>query len=314
MTDFSIITSNEIGLVFENSELFLDAEVVVNSSSISLIAVNSRVEYWTEFFPLNFIQLNCSAIFSNLNNEVVFDSFDCFHCQFLTKQKVNITNHFEVNYANIYAIIELEETVSEAMLSGSIRLSNHLLSHCPTIFIDLQLSTIKSDVPVKPFVHCYSDVFIQNSVSLLNVDVDFNHNILLLNASLQLDQDLIINHKLSGHGVIESNVFNYGLIIPDKKLEFLDSLYLSTLSNLKLGLSLFDHQISIVDDVSLSGILQIEVDLTHDILGGDRQLITASTLSGNFDEFNCNCNSIMYISYTFSSLIASVNDYIVDLN
>ncbi|KAL0245144.1 hypothetical protein GEMRC1_009224 [Eukaryota sp. GEM-RC1] len=315
LIEYSTISSNDFVLELESSELYLEEEVVITSSSSILIAINSRIFYWTEFFEFVIVKLKFSSIHTNLNNEVTFDSFDCFHCQLLTNQKVNVTSHFKINSANISASIELQESVSDAILNGNVRISNNLKLYSPTKFIDLQLSTVNSELPIKPSLQCFSNVLIQNSVSTLNVDADFKHNILLFNASLLLDQDLVIKHKLSGSGLIESNVINYGLIVPDKSLQFSESLSLYNSSTLKYLLSsTFDHQISIVDDVYLSGILLIEVVLTHDIIGRDLELINAGQLIGNFSEIHCDCNSILSISYTSSYVFASVNDYIVNLN
>ncbi|KAL0245047.1 hypothetical protein GEMRC1_009127 [Eukaryota sp. GEM-RC1] len=315
LAENTTIFSNDLVLELKGSALYLEEEVVITSFSISLIAINSRIYYWTEFFLLSTIDLNYSSIYSSLINEVTYDSFDCCHCQFLTNQKVNIINHLNFNSANISASIQLQESDSDAILSGNIRISNNLNLYSPTTLIDLQFSTLQSVLPINPYLHCFSNVLIQNSVSILNVDVDFHHNVLLLNGSLQLDQDLVIKHKLSGSGLIKSNVLNYGSIVPDKSLEFSENLSLVSSSNLKYSLSPnFDHQISIVDDVYLSGMLLIEVVLTHDIIGRSLELINAGQLIGNFSEIHCNCTSILSISFTSSSVIASVNDYIVDLN
>ncbi|KAL0245060.1 hypothetical protein GEMRC1_009140 [Eukaryota sp. GEM-RC1] len=315
LSEFTTISSNDFVLVLESSDLYLEEEVVVASSSISLIAISSQIACWTEFFLLSTIDLKYSSIYSNLINGVTFDSFDCFHCQFLTNQKVNISDHFKINSANISASIELLESVSDAIFSGNVKISNNLKLFSPTKLIDLQLSALQSELPIQPYFQCFSNVLIQNSVSILNVDVDFKHNILLLNVSLQLDQDLVIKHKVSGSGLIESSVLNYGSIVPDKSLEFSKKLSLCSSSNLKYVLSSsFDHQISIVDDVYLFGILLIEVGLMYDIIGRDLELISAGQLIGNFSEIHCDCNSILSISYTSSSVIASVNDYNVNLN
>ncbi|KAL0244150.1 hypothetical protein GEMRC1_008235 [Eukaryota sp. GEM-RC1] len=313
--EYSTISSNDFVLDLESSELYLEEEVVITSSSISLIAINSRLNYWTEFFLLSIIDLKYSFVYSSLINVVTFDSFACFHCELLTNQKINISNHLEINSANISASIELLESVSDAILSGNIRISSNFNFYSPPKLIDLQLSTLQSELSIKPYLRCFSNVLFQNSVSILNVDVDFHHNVLLLNASLLLDQDLVINHKLSGSGLIESNVLNYGLMVPDKSLEFSKKLSLLSSSNLKYLLSSsLDHQISIIGDVYLSGMLLIEVVLTHDIIGRDLELISAGELIGNFSEIHCDCDSILSIFYTSSSVFASVNDYIVNLN
>ncbi|KAL0244569.1 hypothetical protein GEMRC1_008651 [Eukaryota sp. GEM-RC1] len=252
MSQFTTVSSNNFVLELESSELYLEDEVVITSSSITLFALNSDIYYWTQFFTVSIINLNYSSIFSNLNNEVTFSSFDCFHCQLLTNQKINITKHLEINSANLSANIELQQSASDVILSGNIRILNDLQLFSPTKLVNLQLSTLQSELPIKPYLHCFSNVLIQNLVSILNVDVDFKHNVLLLNASLQLDQDLVIKHKLSGSGLIESNVLNYGSVVPDKSLEFSKKLSLFTSSTLKYLLSSsLDHQISIVDDVYL---------------------------------------------------------------
>ncbi|KAL0245998.1 hypothetical protein GEMRC1_007214 [Eukaryota sp. GEM-RC1] len=249
-------------------------EDVVVSSSIILIAINSQIEYLTLFFPLHLVDLTYSRLSSNLINDIAFNSLDCSHCQLLTKQRVNVTDYLKIN-------------------SGK----------------------ISAKEPLEVYFHFFSDVKIQNSVSILNIDVDFKHDIFLFNTSLLLDQDLVVHRVLSGSGVIESNVLNYGTVFARNNLDFYKSLSLSSSSNLKFLLSSsFEDQVSIADDVYLSGMLEIEVILSRAIIGSDFELIRAGQLFGHFDEIRSNCKSIISLSFSTSSVLASFNDYILELN
>ncbi|KAL0244470.1 hypothetical protein GEMRC1_008554 [Eukaryota sp. GEM-RC1] len=295
----------DIQISLIDSELFLNENVTFQYFSIDLIALESIISVSAEYLQFNALYLFHSTLSSMSNVDLLFNSFDCF------PQPTFSSTMF------------VTESVSTALLTGNIRTSNSIHLLCNVTLVDLDLSelpsTSLSELPFtsSPSLTFYSSVWLCNRISVL-INVEFQRHVFLSNASYYSDRDLKIDFLLSGTGDIYTNVLNSGGLIP-KLLEIDAHLTFFAVSKLQVSLSSGIIPLSVVSTASLSGALEVEIDvdndtLIHDIIGREFTLVRAGEIIGNFDDIDSDCNSILSISYTASFVIASVNDYIVNLN
>ncbi|KAL0244661.1 hypothetical protein GEMRC1_008743 [Eukaryota sp. GEM-RC1] len=311
----SEVFSQFLSITVNSSELYHDDSINLFTSSVSLIAVNSR--FHNDFDIVNFelVDLSYSTLESSSEIEVIVDYFSCFHCQVLGNSLLIIESYCEIDSGNFSSPIVVQEYVTNSFVLGNLQLSNPFVFHSDVVLDDVSVSEFQSS---GGSITCRSDVLMRIHVQFFSVSFLSFSDIILSDATLNLEESLVLSNPqiLSGSGVIFDNTTNFGQIIPLPLIVFDQNLVLSYSSTVTIRLinDSTSTQVIIGSTVFLDGSLEVLFDPLKYLSGNQYLLIVASNLIGQFSSISGPCSSIFKVSYSSTSVIGSLNEYIPYLN
>ncbi|KAL0245139.1 hypothetical protein GEMRC1_009219 [Eukaryota sp. GEM-RC1] len=312
----SVILSDSLRIILDSSELLFDQSVNISSSTLSLIASNSRFQNDFDFANINVLDLSFSTFESFSDTRIRIAYFSCIHCQILGNYSLLIHSSSEINSGNFSSLIIFQESVGTSLISGQVQLADcfEFLNH-----------VILDDVSVSEFltssdgsITCHSDVLMRNDVRISSVFFVFNDTLTFFDATFQFEElfQLFDFQTVMGFGTIVTNCLNFGRLYPSSIFTFEHDLSLSPSSSifLKVNNDSTSTQLIVGSTAHLDGILEIEFDTNHDSISQNYTLIESGLINGRFSTIINPCASLISMIYSRTSLIVSVNDYVANLN
>ncbi|KAL0244967.1 hypothetical protein GEMRC1_009047 [Eukaryota sp. GEM-RC1] len=315
LSEDSEIISHFLSITLNSSELYYDDSVDISSSTVSLIAINSRFQNDLDFADFHILDLSFSTFQSVSDTQVVVGYFSCFHCQVLGKSVLLIETYSEINSGNFSTSLIVQESVDNSSISGQVQLANSFDFFSHVILDDVSVSEFQSS---SGSITCHSDVLMRNFVTLSTTSFDSDADIILSDANVILEQklELSVFQILKGSGTVFNNTSNAGKLIPLPLIIFDDSLALLPSSIVSIQINSGDSftQLIIGSTAYLDGILEIEFETMYDSTGNNYTIIESDLINGKFHDVISPCNSLITTIYSETSLIVSVNDNVLDLN
>ncbi|KAL0244243.1 hypothetical protein GEMRC1_008328 [Eukaryota sp. GEM-RC1] len=295
--------SDSLFITLNSSELHFDNSVDISSSSVSLIAINSHFQNDVDFSSIHLLNLSFSTFESACYTQVNVDLFYCFNCQLLGNSSLVIEFDCEVNSGNFSSQLKFLESVDNSSIIGQVQLSNSIDFFGHVILDDVSISEFQSSS--NGSITCHSDVLIKNDVTISKVSFIYYETLTLYDSTLLFDPLFVIldYQIIRGFGSIITNTSNFGKIQPSSNFTFEENLFLSSSSIISLQINNDSSATLLI--VSSTAYLdgQLEVDLTQ-----------TGQIKGRFRNVINPCASLVSLIYTRTSLIISVNDYVMELH
>ncbi|KAL0244424.1 hypothetical protein GEMRC1_008508 [Eukaryota sp. GEM-RC1] len=310
----SKIASEDLTITLNSSELYFDDSFDFSSSSVSLIAISSRFQSDFDIANFRILDLYVSTFESVSTTQTIVAYFSCFHCQILGSSAFLIETYSEINSGNFSSSLIVQESVDNSSITGQVQLANSFDFFSHVILDDVSVSEFQSS---SGSIICHSDVLMKNDVGISKISFIYNGTLTLYGSTLLFDPFFVIldYQIITGFGTIITNTSNCGKIKPSSNFTFEDNIFLSSSSivSLQINNDYSSTQLIIGSTAYLDGILELELDTKYDSTGNNYTLIEAGLINGRFSSFNP-CASLITTFYSETSLIVSVNDFVVDLN
>ncbi|KAL0244143.1 hypothetical protein GEMRC1_008228 [Eukaryota sp. GEM-RC1] len=314
VTSDSKIASDDLTITLNSSDLYYDDSVDISSSSVSLIAINSRFQNDFDFDNIRVLDLSFSTFESASSIHIIVGYFSCFHCQLLGNSSLLTETYSEINSGNFSSSLVVTQSADTNTLIGQVQLANSIDFFSYVILDDVSVSEFQSSIGS---IICHSDVLMRNVVAISSIPFVFHNALILSDATVFLDPLFVLLdfQTLKGVGTIDTNILNFGRINPSSTLTFNDNLTLSFSSIVTLQISndSSSTQLIVGSTAYLDGILEIEFDTKSDSTRYNYTLIESDQINGRFRSIINPCASLITTFYSKSSLIVSVNDFVVDL-
>ncbi|KAL0244252.1 hypothetical protein GEMRC1_008337 [Eukaryota sp. GEM-RC1] len=313
LSESTRILSDSTTITLHSSELYYDDSVDILSPVLNFVAINSH--FLNDISNFHRLNLSYSTFESTVGTEVIVGFFSCFYCQILGNWSMAIASEVQISSGNFSSSLIVQESSDNAVISGQVKLAN---------FINVYSRVILDDVSVSEFqtssgsIACHSDVLMRNDVSISNVSFTFNGTLALFDSTVRIEFLFILfdYQTMSGFGTIDTNILNFGRTHPSSTLTFNDnlSLFPSSIISLQINNDSSFTQLIVGSTAYLDGILEIEFDTKSDSTSYNYTLIESDQINGRFRSIINPCASLISTFYSKSSLIVSVNDFVVDLN
>ncbi|KAL0244966.1 hypothetical protein GEMRC1_009046 [Eukaryota sp. GEM-RC1] len=309
------VSTGHLTIALIDSELFFNQSVISSSSTICLAAFHSFVQLMMPQFHFDSVNFNLSILELVNSSDIVVESLSCIDCFVLGTHLLYVNHSSYINSGKFSPFILVSEYAQCSFITGQVYLTHSF---------DFYSHVILDDVSVSEFlvssgsIICHSDVLMRNTVSISNVSFVFKDTLSLFDTIFLFDPLLVLFdfQTMKGFGTIDTNIVNSGIIRPSPYFKFNDNLSLSTSSIICIQINnttSYDHLI--VDLTSfLDGILELEFETNYDSTGDNYTLIESGLINGKFSNIVNPCASLITPFYSETSLIVSVNDYVVDLN
>ncbi|KAL0244901.1 hypothetical protein GEMRC1_008983 [Eukaryota sp. GEM-RC1] len=315
LTVDSKINSDSLHITLNSSELYFDDSVDISSSNVSVVAINSRFQNDVILANLHILDLSFSTFESVSSTKTIVAYFSCFHCQILGSSPLSVEKYSEINSGNFSSSLIVQESVDNSSITGRIQLANSFDFFSHVILDDVSVSEFQPSS--NRSITCHSDVLMKNDVSISKVSLIYYDTLTLNDSTLLFDPCFVIldYQIITGFGAITTNTSNFGKIKPSSNFTFEDNLSLSSSSivSLQINNDYSSTQLIIGSTAYLDGILELELGTKYDSTGNNYTLIEAGLINGRFSSINP-CASLITTFYSETSLIVSVNDFVVDLN
>ncbi|KAL0242693.1 hypothetical protein GEMRC1_005256 [Eukaryota sp. GEM-RC1] len=311
----SEILSDYLTLTLNSSELYYDDSTSISSSTIRLIAVNSRFQNDFDFDNIDVLDLSFSTFESPSDTQIIVGYFSCFHCQILGNSPLSIETHAQINSGNFSSSLAGQESLSNFSISGSVQLTQSFDCFSHVILDDVSVSQFQSSSSGS--IRCHADVVMRNDVHLSDVTLIFNDKLIFVDATFLSENlfKLFDFQNLTRFGTIDTNFENSGIIHPSSTFTFNDNLSLAPFSIVSLQIKNDSSTQLIVGSTAyLDGILVIDFDTQYDSTGSNYTLVESGQINGRFSTIINPCASLITTVYSKTSLIVSVNDFIANLN
>ncbi|KAL0244772.1 hypothetical protein GEMRC1_008854 [Eukaryota sp. GEM-RC1] len=313
LSESTRILSDSTTITLHSSELYCDDTVDISSPILNFVAINSH--FLNHLSNFNSLNLSYSTFESTVGTEVFVGFFSCFYCQILGNWYMAITSKVQISSGNFSSSLIVQESADTTMITGLVKLANS---------IDVYSHVILDDVLVSEFqfspngsITCHSDVSMRNAVGLSDVSFTFNNTLALLDSTVRIAPLFVLFdfQTMSGFGTIDTNILNFGKIRPSSTFTFNDNLSLAPSSIISLQISNDSSSTHLIvgSTAYLDGILEIEFDTKSDSTSYKYTLIESDQINGRFRSIINPCASLITTFYSKSSLIVSVNDFVVDL-
>ncbi|KAL0245134.1 hypothetical protein GEMRC1_009214 [Eukaryota sp. GEM-RC1] len=197
----SKIDSDSLHITLNSSELYYDDSVVISSSNVILIAINSRFQNDFDFVNIHILDLSFSTFESSSSTHTIVAYFSCFHCQILGSSPLSVETYSEINSGNFSSSLIVQESADNSSITGQIHLAYSFDFFSHVILDDVSVSEFQSS---SGSITCHFDVLMKNFVTLSSTSFASDAVVILSDANVILEQNLELSEFqiLKGLGVI----------------------------------------------------------------------------------------------------------------
>ncbi|KAL0251027.1 hypothetical protein GEMRC1_000241 [Eukaryota sp. GEM-RC1] len=324
---------------------------IVGNGKFSLI--DSDLQVWSSKFELSSISLTSSILQSNgtiiheletfeLNNSIMtlshyskiltdnisitlnssefyYDDSVYFSSTIvsLTAIKSRYQNDFNVTY---FHLLNLAYSTFESLVDSELLVSYFQCYHCQilansvlriTSFSNINTGNFSSSVLFQASVINSSisgKILLSRSFDLLSHvildDVSFSNLNSYSNGSIVCHSDVLLTSHVTFSSISFST--HAHVILSRCKRDFRSNFAIIRFSNIK--------RFWTSSTIYIAGTLDVEFDPFQQWSGGQFLLVSSSSIMGQFSSFTSTCSSLISLSYSSNSILASVNEYRAHLN